>query len=70
VVEVPVQTVSLPLMDPGAGGDPTHAVRLAAADVPQAFVAVTVRVPPAGPAVTEMESVMDVPVQPPGNAQV
>jgi hypothetical protein len=40
-----------------------------AEDVPQAFEAVTVTVPPAGPAVAVMEEVVEVPVQPSGNVQ-
>jgi hypothetical protein len=70
VAGVPVQTVPLPLMDPGAGGAAsTDTVRLAAGDVPQAFEAATVTVPPAGPAVTVMAFVVEAPAQPGGSVQ-
>jgi hypothetical protein len=66
-----VQTVELPLMEPGVGGTaPTATVRLAAGDVPQAFVAVTVTVPSVAPAVAVMEFVVEAPDQPPGKVQV
>jgi hypothetical protein len=71
VFVLPVQTVARPLMAPGAEGTAlADTVRLAAADVPQAFVAATVTVPPAEPAVTVMEVVVEAPVQPPGSVQV
>jgi hypothetical protein len=70
VAGVPAQAVSLPVIDPGAGGGPTQTARKAAGDVPQAFVAATVMVPPAGPAAAVMEPVVEVPVQPPGSVQV
>jgi hypothetical protein len=70
-LEVPVQTVPLPLIAPGVvSGDSTVTDRLDADVVPQVFVAVTVRVPPAGPAVAVMELSVGVPVQPFGNVQV
>jgi hypothetical protein len=70
VFVLPAQTVALPLMVPGVGGAaPTDTVRLAAGDVPQAFEAATVTVPPVGPAVAVMEFVAEVPVHPPGNVQ-
>jgi hypothetical protein len=69
VAGVPAQAVSLPMMAPGAGGGPTHAARLAAGDIPQAFVAATVTLPPAGPAVAVMEVLLEIPVHPPGNVQ-
>jgi hypothetical protein len=43
---------------------------MAAEDVPQAFVAATVILPPIAPAVAAMEVVFEVPVQPPGKVQV
>jgi hypothetical protein len=72
VVEVPVQTVARPLMDPGAEGTAlADTVRLAAeADVPQAFEAATVTSPPVNPAVALMEGVVEAPVQPSGSVQL
>jgi hypothetical protein len=66
-----VQTVALPLMDPSVGSTAsTDTVRLAAGETPQAFEAVTVTVPPVGPAVAVMEFVVEAPVHPPGNVQM
>jgi hypothetical protein len=56
VLDVPVQTVSRPLMDPGVGGAAlTVTVRLEGEDVPQSLEAVTVTCPPVDPAVAVME---------------
>jgi hypothetical protein len=70
VAELPEQTVALPLMDPGAGGAPTHTAILVAGEVPQAFEAVTVTFPPVAPAVAVIEAVLELPVHPTGNVQV
>jgi hypothetical protein len=40
-----------------------------AEDVPQAFEAATVTVPPVGPAIAVMEFVVEAPDQPPGKVQ-
>jgi hypothetical protein len=57
-------------MDPGAGGGPPTSTARLAAELPQPFKAVTVTIPPAGPAVTVMEFVAEAPVQPSGSVQV
>jgi hypothetical protein len=54
----------------GTAQDVTVTARLAAGDVPQAFVGVTETVPLADPAVAVMEVVVEVPVQPGGSVQV
>jgi hypothetical protein len=65
-----VQTVASPMMDPGLGGAAsTETAMPVAEDVPQAFVAVTVTVPPVDPAIAVMEFVVEVPGHPPGNVQ-
>jgi hypothetical protein len=66
-----VQTVSLPLMPPGAEGTvSTDTAIPVAGEAPQAFLAATVMTPPADPAAAVMESVVEVPVQPSGSVQV
>ena len=71
MAELPAQTVSLPLMDPGAeGAASTDTAMLVAEDVPQAFVAATVMLPPVAPAVAVMESMSEPPVQPLGSVQL
>jgi hypothetical protein len=71
VADVPVQTVSLPLMAPGVeSGDSTVTGMLDTDVVPQPFEALTVTVPPVTPAVTVMEVVVEAPVHPPGRVQV
>jgi hypothetical protein len=70
-LEVPVQTVPLPPMAPGAvNGDSTVTGLLDADVVPHVFVAVTARVPPVEPAVAVMEVVVEAPVHPTGSVQV
>lgn len=67
----PGQGAAGPLMAPGAAGaPPTEIVRVAAAEVPQAFVAVTATVPPVVPTVVLIEAVVEVPTQPVGKVQV
>lgn len=60
-----------PLIDPGVvGAVPGLTASVVAALVPQAFVTVTLMVPPAVPAVREMVLVVEVPVQPEGRVQL
>ena len=71
VLELPEQTVALPVMDPGVVGTPVIVTANAcAADVPHALVAVTEILPPVALAVVVIDVVVDVPVQPPGNVHV
>jgi hypothetical protein len=66
-----VQTLALPLIAPGVEGAAlADTGRLAAEDIPQAFDAATVTVPPAGPAVAVIVVVAEAPVQPSGSVQV
>ena len=68
---VPKHTVVGPLIDPGvAGNGTTLTVSVAAADVPQELVAVTVMVPPLAPAVAFMLVVVLVPDHPEGSVQL
>jgi hypothetical protein len=70
VAVVPVQTVPLPMMDPGAGGaESTDTAIVEAEDVPQPFDAVTVTTPPDEPAAAMMESAVEAPVHPAGSVQ-
>ena len=70
MADVPAQTVSLPLMDPGAeGAASTDTAMPVAGDVPQPFEAVTVTSPPVAPAVAKMESMSETPVHPSGKTQ-
>jgi hypothetical protein len=49
--------------------DVTVTARLAAGEVPQALLAVTVRIPPADPAVAVIRKLSVVPIHPAGNVQ-
>jgi hypothetical protein len=70
MAEVPAQTVSLPLMEAGAGGVPTQTARLVAGESPQAFEAATVTFPPFESAVARMEVESEAPDHPLGRTQV
>lgn len=68
---VPEQIGVEPLMIPGVAGLVFTIIDLVcAADVPQAFVAVTVIFPPVAFDVVLMLVVVDVPVHPPGTVHV
>lgn len=68
---VPEQMVAVPVMTPGAAGVVfTTIASVAAAELPQALLAVTVMLPPVELAVAVIELVVDVPVQPLGNVHV
>jgi hypothetical protein len=70
-MELPAQTVSLPLMDAGVDGVArTLTARVSAGESPQAFEAATVTFPPVAPALAWMEFVLELPVQPPGKVQL
>jgi hypothetical protein len=59
-------------MESGAEGRAaaTETSRLAAGEDPQAFLALTIRLPPVAPAVAVMEFAVEVPVHPSGSVQV
>ena len=67
----PEQGVAEPVMVPGvAGAIVGVAAKLADAEVPQEFVAVTDTFPAVALGVAEILVVVELPVQPPGNVQV
>ncbi len=71
VCATPEQTVAVPEIEPGAVAAPeivTANVR--AVDVPQAFCAVTLIVPPVVPVVAVILFVVEVPDQPEGSVQL
>jgi hypothetical protein len=71
LVEVPVQTVSLPLMATGLEGtNSTDTARMEAGEDPQGFEAVTLTFPPAAPAVAVMEGMAETPFHPAGNVHL
>ena len=71
VLELPEQIVEVPLIAPGVAGVVFTTIACeAAADVPHALVAVTVTFPAVALAITVIELVVDVPVQPLGNVHV
>ena len=70
-MELPEQTVALPVIIPGwAGMTLTVTASVAAADDPHALLAVTVTFPLVALAVALIEFVVEVPVHPPGRVQV
>lgn len=70
-MEVPEQTVALPVIVPGVAGTGfTFIANVCAREEPQELFAVTVMFPLVEPAVALMELVTDVPVQPDGNVHV
>ena len=71
VVEIPEQGVADPVIAPGVAGAVVGiTAKVAAEDVPQVPVAVTLTLPAIALGVAEILVVVDVPVQPPGNVQV
>ena len=71
ILELSEQTLVSPLIEPGiAGAGVTATARVRIGDEPQALFAVTIILPPETPAVTVMEVVAELPVQPPGKTQV
>jgi len=70
-VAVPEHGVALPVIAPGvAGVDAGVTAKVAAALVPQVFVAVTVTLPAVAFGVAEILVVVEVPDQPAGRVQV
>ena len=72
VVEIPEHGVAEPVIVPGCAGVAVGvtAAKVAAEDVPQVPVAVTLTLPAVALGVAEILFVVDVPVQPPGKVQV
>ena len=70
-MEVPEQMLVLPLTAVGAAGAViTVSVCKETEELPQAFNAITLIVPPLVPAVNAITLVVDVPVHPPGTDQL
>ena len=71
VVEIPEQGVADPVIVPGCAGVAVGVTaKVAAEDVPQVPVAVTLTLPAVALGVAEILVVVDVPVQPPGKVHV
>ena len=71
VVDIPEHGVADPVIAPGIAGDAVGVTaKVAAEDVPQVPVAVTLTLPAVALGVAEILVVVDVPVHPPGKVQV
>ena len=71
VFEEPTQTVAFPLTAPGVAGILiVVTLSVCAVDEPQVLLAVTLTLPLVALEVVTIEFVVDVPVHPPGKAQV